>query len=348
MEARDRQDMFAATDAGNKAAERLLLADLLASNSREEIELLLAKKQQREGECNARYLRAELACFHAYPAESGWEELLMECCNVGHKEALFVAAIYHDWAGHAQAAEALVQRINDPSTNVAESDVVWRDGWSAWSLPEWQVVADTNGVRISRSSRFASNWLIGFLRTMLGPQLRPAEVIDPESGQTTAHPVRINRVAQWLPEQLGWIGKLFECRLAAAAGYDVSNGEVLSLLHYQPGQRYKPHLDCLGIKQSQSDAGKEEGGQRTTTLLFAMGNDDYTGGETHFPKLDVSVKGATGELVRFNNTDDELQPLRESLHEGVPVESGEKWLLSKWVRERSTPYGREINLRCND
>ena len=79
-----------------------------------------------------------------------------------------------------------------------------------------------------------------------------------------------------------------------------------------------------------------------------MGNDDYTGGETRFPKLDVSVKGATGELVRFNNTDEDMQPLRASLHEGVPVESGEKWLLSKWVRERSTPYGREIKLRCNE
>jgi len=346
MESNDLKDLFAATDAGNKIAERLLLSDLLASNRREEIELLLAKKAQRENDASARYLRAELACFHDYPADSGWAEMLQDCCKDGHKEALFVASLYHDWSGQQEAAALLGRQVSGQPISEAEQQTVWGDGWASWTPPTWSKVAERDGVTIDRSSAFATRWLIGFLRAMLGPQLRPAAVIDPETGNTMAHPVRINRVSQWLPEHLGWIGKLFECRLAEAASYPVENGEVLSLLHYQPGQRYKAHLDCLGIKQAASEEGQREGGQRTTTILFAMGDDSFVGGETRFPKLDLSVKGATGELIRFNNTDADGQPLSRSLHEGVPVESGEKWLLSKWVRESSTPYGRETGISC--
>ena len=338
------KELFAAADAGNKVAERLLLHDLLSRGAKEEIELLLAKKAQREGESNARYQRAELACFHGYGGDDSWENLLRRCCEEGHKEALFVAAVYHDWSGHNAAAELFTKQISGQATSAEGRDTQWLTGWSDWAKPAWQLVAEKDDVAIHRSGVFATPWLIGFLRSMLGPMLRPAAVIDPESGETVAHPVRINRVAQWVPEHLGWIGKLFECRLADAVGYPVEHGEVLSLLHYQPGQRYKPHVDCLGIKQATSEEGRREGGQRIATVLFGMGNDDVVGGDTHFPKLDVSVRPATGEIVQFNNTNAENEPLPASLHEGTAVESGEKWLLSKWVRESTTPYGQELHL----
>ncbi len=163
-----------------------------------------------------------------------------------------------------------------------------------------------------------------------------------------AHPVRINRSTQWLPEQLGWIGKLFECRLAESCGYEVAHGEVLNLLHYQRGQRYKSHLDCISSEQAESPAGRAQGGQRTMTILMGMDNVDFTGGETYFPKLKVGVQLAAGELLRFNNVDTDGHPLQSSLHEGKPLENGEKWLLSKWVRQLPTPYGREVVIVCPD
>ncbi|MFQ6006639.1 MAG: 2OG-Fe(II) oxygenase, partial [Woeseia sp.] len=129
-----------------------------------------------------------------------------------------------------------------------------------------------------------------------------------------------------------------------AVGYDVANGEVLSLLHYRPGQRYKPHFDCISTEQANSAEGLEQGGQRILTVLLSMGDDQFIGGETYFPKLGVSVKINSGELLRFNNADEDGQPLTASLHEGRPVESGEKWLFSKWVRQSPTPYGRELSM----
>lgn len=342
MDEEIRQRLEHDAEAGNKVAERLLLNDWLAGDHADAIDRLLDRRL-RDSAQDGRLLLAELACFHAWPADQPWQEMLCECCSSGHKEALFIASIYHDWAGLGEAAALLGRRINEP--DAAEDHMLWADGWDGWTPPAWETLIDRDGVAVACSSTFASRYMIGFLRSILAPQLRPSSVVDPASGQTMAHPVRINQCAQWHPEHLGWVGKLFECRLAEACGYDVANGEVLSLLHYRPGQRYKAHLDCIGTRQAESEQGQNEGGQRTMTVLLAMGNDDFTGGETHFPRLDARARAGTGELLRFNNTDAGDQPLPASLHEGTPVTTGEKWLLSKWVRKLPTPYGREICIR---
>ena len=247
-----------------------------------------------------------------------WQDALCGCAEAGHAEARNVVALYDAWSGDGS--------------------------WDSWQPPAWTEVIAGDGLVVERSEEFAPRPLVGYLRAILGPLLQPSAVIDPDTGKAIAHPVRINQSAQWFPEQLGWIGKLFEQRLAATGGYDPACGEVPSLLHYGPGQRYKAHLDCISRKQAESPEGIEQGGQRTLTLLLALGDDDYEGGETWFPHFDSGASADTGQLLRFNNTGAEGEPLRNSLHAGQPITRGEKWLLSKWVRERPTPYGREICL----
>ena len=322
--------------AGNKIAERLLLNSWLAEENHEEINAFLANYMGDGSAAGKQFLEAELRCFHNWPGEKSWQELLRDCCDAGHVEARFVSSVYHEWARFCGTLP--------PSEK--ESVDSWEDGWHGWTPPGWTTLLEKDGVRVERSEGFLPRSLVGFLRSILGPQLRPSAVIDPESGKTIAHPVRINQYAQWLPEHLGWTGKLFECRLAETAGYTISHGEALSLLHYRPGQRYKAHLDCIGNKQARSAEGQEQGGQRIMTVLLSLGNDDYTGGETNFPRLQGAATARTGELLRFNNTDTDGQPLPASLHEGSAIDSGEKWLLSKWVRQQSTPYGRETSILC--
>ena len=305
------QRLRADADAGNRIAERLLLLTFAGEENRDELEALL----DRCPDTNHRhFLQAELQCFHGWPEDEPWQELLRAAADSGHAEAQGAVTVLDAW------------------------------GWDDWAPPGWQTVVSGKGLSLDRSERFAPPVLVNFLRNLLGPQLKPSAVIDPDSGRAVAHPVRINRCAQWYPEHLGWIGKLFETRLAVTAGYDVSCGEAPSLLHYTPGQRYKAHLDCIGRKQAESEEGRAQGGQRVMTVLLALGNDDYEGGETWFPHLEAGTKSATGELLRFNNTDAEGKPLPSSLHAGQPVTASEKWLLSKWVREQKTPYGAEISL----
>jgi hypothetical protein len=307
-----RERLRADADAGNRIAERLLLLNLLGGDERDEIHALLARCPDPD---HRRYLEAELQYFHGWPGDSPWQDLLHESAAAGHAEARNVIAIYEAWS--------------------SDTD---------WQPPAWTTTVAGEGLLVERSDEFAPPVIVAFLRNLLGPQLQPSAVIDPDTGKAIAHPVRINQSAQWYPEHLGWIGKLFELRLSAAGGFDVSCGEAPSLLHYGPGQRYNAHLDCISRKQAESAEGLAQGGQRTMTLLLALGNDDYEGGETWFPRLEAGAKAATGQLLRFNNTSEDRQPLRSSLHAGQPVTGGEKWLLSKWVREHETPYGREICL----
>ncbi|MEP0204007.1 MAG: 2OG-Fe(II) oxygenase [Halioglobus sp.] len=319
-------------DKGNPVAERLLLQHWLANGENDAISELLQSKRAAGHALHARFLEAELSCFHGWETNIDWREVLHQCSVEGHPEASFVDALYRDWATHLNTTGSHAEEIT------ADGDPY------SWQPPTWHTLAHQEGLSIEQSSPFAPKGLLHFICSHLGRALQPSAVIDPESGQPVMHPVRHNQSAQWLPEQLGWAGKLVEQRLAQAAEFQVNTGEVLSLLHYQPGQQYKAHYDCLSDEQAHSPQGIAEGGQRTLTVLLTLGDANFTGGATHFPKLGVSARPQPGELLRFNNTDEHGKALACSLHEGQPIESGEKWLLSKWVRESNTPYGRELAL----
>ena len=112
-------------------------------------------------------------------------------------------------------------------------------------------------------------------------------------------------------------------RLAALTGTDVSQGEPLQILRYQPGQEYRPHFDWLDV-----------GNRRVMTALIYV-NDDYEGGETAFTKAGLKVKGRPGDVIMFKSQgpNGKLDPLSE--HAGLPVLRGTKYLGSRWLRERA-------------
>ena len=66
-------------------------------------------------------------------------------------------------------------------------------------------------------------------------------------------------------------------------------------------------------------------------------NDVAEGGETTFPSIHLTVSPKKGSAVYFEycNSRGQVDPL--SLHAGQPVLQGEKWIATKWMRERK--YG---------
>jgi prolyl 4-hydroxylase len=49
----------------------------------------------------------------------------------------------------------------------------------------------------------------------------------------------------------------------------------------------------------------------------------------------MKLKGAAGDAFLFHNCDAATgTPDRATLHAGLPVTSGQKWLLSKWLRAK--------------
>lgn len=110
-------------------------------------------------------------------------------------------------------------------------------------------------------------------------------------------------------------------RLAALTGTHVDQGEPIQVLRYSGPQQYRPHLDApRGLPN-----------QRILTALVWL-NDDFDGGETHFTKLGLHLKGRQGDAVIFSNiTADGLpDPLTE--HAGLPVSSGTKFIATRWIR----------------
>lgn len=118
-------------------------------------------------------------------------------------------------------------------------------------------------------------------------------------------------------------------RMASLAGLPYPHGEPLSILRYLPGQEYKAHHDFL----SPNDPDLGAHGQRLRTALLYL-NDDYAGGETHFLTIDMRFAGRTGDVLAFDNVDAGGAPDFSVRHAGRPIERGEKWLASLWLRDR--------------
>lgn len=166
---------------------------------------------------------------------------------------------------------------------------------------------------------------------LAGPRLAPALVINPMSGNAMPSSDRTSTNAILRSFQQDLVLHCIERRLAAAAGLPFENGEMTSILRYRPGEEYRPHFDFLN-ESAQGAAGFHVSGQRVTTLLVCL-NDEFEGGETHFLTPHINWKGRTGDALLFHNVTPDGKPDLNSRHAGVPVTSGEKWLLSKWYRE---------------
>ena len=107
--------------------------------------------------------------------------------------------------------------------------------------------------------------------------------------------------------------------------------ELMGVLRYRPGEEYRPHHDYLP-EDAVDYSDVRRAGQRRATLLTPL-NAAYEGGETLFPRLGLRFRLAAGDSLLFENTADG-EPIADSLHAGAPVASGEKWMLTLWLREK--------------
>lgn len=163
--------------------------------------------------------------------------------------------------------------------------------------------------------------------------MQPSKVVDATEAGAVSAQYRTSDGAVLLPAHMDIIHTGIVRQLAKIADIEPHQGEFLSLLRYKPGQEYRPHHDFL--KEDTKDFSKVIAcGQRRRTLLTYL-NEGYAGGATAFPKLDITYKGKTGDALRFDNIDAHGHPYDDSLHAGVPVKSGEKWLATLWCRERT-------------
>lgn len=155
------------------------------------------------------------------------------------------------------------------------------------------------------------------------PLLQPSVIVDPATGGFKPHPVRTSDGASfpWVSEDL--VISALNRRIAAASRTDVGAGEPLQVLRYAPGQEYKPHLDALPMGDN----------QRVLTMLVYL-NGGYSGGETLFTRTGLKFAGKPGDGLLFRNALPGGGPDELAQHAGLPVTAGEKFIASRWIRER--------------
>ncbi|MGC1547895.1 MAG: 2OG-Fe(II) oxygenase [Rhodanobacter sp.] len=168
------------------------------------------------------------------------------------------------------------------------------------------------------------------------PRLERALIVD-SSG---THQVDARRTSEGMFFKQGELPLIsqIEERIAALLGMPVDHGEGLQVLHYLPGQQYEPHQDWFDPEQPGYAAVTAKGGQRVASLVMYLNTPD-TGGGTAFPEIGLTVTALRGSAVYFAyETGDSL-----SLHAGLPVLTGEKWIATKWLREK--PFQTPSSLR---
>ncbi len=355
----DEPDLSAKAAAGDAAAQ-LRLAERLAGDGRSVEALDWLAKSARNGEPQAlgqlglRLLTGDGAPHR--PAQA--IGLLDDAARRGHAASAALLSVLAGGGFHApqswpaaldyllRAAElgwapAQAQlRILAGDSGAAE-DRAGPDPWGrlrravdlqAWtSAPPVRVLneAPLIGVVEALASPEACAWII----SQSQGRLVRAEVYDAETGRTIMGETRTNRVANFGLAETSLLNLLIQARISAATCAPLQMMEAFAVLNYAVGEEATEHFDYLDPSVPSYRSQIEQLGQRVATCLVYL-NEGYSGGETAFPELGLSHKGKTGDALFFFSVDRDGAPDPRTVHAGRPPTSGEKWLLSQFIRNQ--------------
>jgi prolyl 4-hydroxylase len=118
--------------------------------------------------------------------------------------------------------------------------------------------------------------------------------------------------------------------IVQAARIPYSHIEAIDVYNYETGQFLAYHHD-YPYDPRQINYYKH-GGDRVGTGIFYL-NDDFVGGETYFPKHNVSITPKTGSFLYFQQDYDEATNW-STIHESKKITVGTKWIASCFFSDR--------------
>jgi prolyl 4-hydroxylase len=160
--------------------------------------------------------------------------------------------------------------------------------------------------------------------------LTRSTVANTDSGGDDVHEDRTSR-GTYLARGSNALCRRIEARIAVLLDWPEENGEALQILCYGVGAQYKPHHDYFDPKHAGYGKILQRGGQRVASLVMYLNTPKY-GGATIFPEARFEVAAIKGNAVFFSY--DRPHPMTRTLHGGAPIGEGEKWVATKWLRER--------------
>jgi prolyl 4-hydroxylase len=262
---------------------------------------------------------------------SGWREDVaadaLEQTLREHLQALRAGAVVAtpDQPGQPQAGAA--------GTAVPVPEPALHDGATA-------LMAEGHPVQVLMSLRLPRVVLFGGLLSgdecdaliaLARPRLARSETVDTATGGSEVNTARTSDGMFFERGETPLIDRI-ERRIAALVNWPLERGEGLQILRYRPGAQYEPHHDYFDPARPGTPRILERGGQRVGTLVMYL-NTPARGGDTIFPDAGLSIGPTRGSGVFFSY--DRPHPGTRTLHGGAPVLAGEKWVATKWLRERT-------------
>ena len=165
-------------------------------------------------------------------------------------------------------------------------------------------------------------------------RLKKSTIVNSQDGSTDIIEDRSSSGTYFNVREDEFISSIDE-RLSVLTSMPVEHGEGLQVIQYLPGGEYKAHFDYFPPNEPGSTTHLKQGGQRVCTVVIYL-NDVTAGGQTRFPTLGLDIWPKKGSALLFSYCNAEGDLDARTLHAGMPVIQGEKWIATKWVRAK--PY----------
>ncbi|MDB5946651.1 MAG: hypothetical protein JWQ33_1677 [Ramlibacter sp.] len=256
------------------------------------------------------------------------ESVLKSMLASGWEEAVAAEAMESTLRGHLEensAADGLPASIPVPDLKLGESPLYIDAGDRIV-----HVLNSMNNPRIVVIGNLLSDQECDELIALAKPRLARSLTVATKTG---GEEVNDDRTSSGMFFQRGEheVVRRLEGRLARLLDWPEENGEGLQILHYRPGAEYKPHYDYFDPVEPGTPTILKRGGQRVATIVMYLAEPEKGGGTT-FPDVSLEVAPKRGNGVFFSY--DRPHPVTRTLHGGAPVLAGEKWIATKWLRER--------------
>jgi prolyl 4-hydroxylase len=122
-------------------------------------------------------------------------------------------------------------------------------------------------------------------------------------------------------------------KIGALLGLDLASSEPLQGQRYAPGQEFRAHTDTFEPGGYDYYVHTADAGQRTWTAMVYL-NQPEDGGATRFKSIGKTIQPELGKLLAWNNLLPDGRPNPATLHQGMKVRRGVKYIITKWFRER--------------
>jgi prolyl 4-hydroxylase len=162
------------------------------------------------------------------------------------------------------------------------------------------------------------------------PRLARSLTVQTQTGGEELNPDRTSQGMFFIRGESELLTRI-EARIGRLLNWPVDHGEGMQVLRYGAGAQYKPHYDYFDPAEPGTPTILRRGGQRVATLVMYL-SEPARGGGTIFPDVGLEVAPVRGNAVFFSY--DRPHPATGTLHGGAPVIEGEKWVATKWLRER--------------